>query len=72
MAKYEEYIMENLRQRRGLEADDDSQDNRIENMSKARIIKEYLSWEGLIGYGDMIIDLINDVYGIDLYSYDEE
>jgi hypothetical protein len=66
MGKYPEYIMESLRQRRGLDEDDTSQDERISIMSKQRVLEEVCNWEGLINYGGTIRGWVESIYGIKL------
>lgn len=65
--KYPEYIMKDLRQRRGLEEGDASMDDKLNDMSKNRVFKEVLNWNGLLGNWDIDIKAwIKDIYGIDL------
>ena len=65
--KYPEYIMKYLRQRTGLEEDDTSSDDRLNNMSKNEVFKEVLSWNGLLSNWDIDIKAwIKDIYEIDL------
>ena len=63
--KYPEYIMKKVRQRIGLELNDNSKDEEIEIMSPGEIIDAVLEWEGIIGYTEFIVDLVFDVYGFD-------
>jgi hypothetical protein len=66
--KFEESIMEDLRQRRGLEEDDDSEDNEIMKMDLEEALDEVASWNGLIGYGNTIKRWVQEIYNIDLDS----
>lgn len=61
--KYSEYIMRNVRERLGLEPDDTSEDDRVEEMSSYEVIDHYLKWEGIIGYTHEIISLVTEVKG---------
>ena len=63
--KYPEYIMKKVRQRIGVEPNDNSKDEEIEIMSPGEIIDAVLEWEGIIGYTEFIVDLVFDVYGFD-------
>jgi hypothetical protein len=63
-----ERIMRDMRERRGLEADDTSQDQEILKMGKVEFLDEWLDWEGLIGYTMSIMDIIHYAFGIDLES----
>lgn len=66
MEKYSDEIMEACRQRRGLEEDDESQDDEIMAMDKSEVLDEVATWEGLLGYGDTIKSWVEDIYGIEL------
>lgn len=62
-------IMEDLRQRRGLEEDDTSEDQEILEMSGYDFFSEWLRWQGIIGYEDSILNAIKVAFGIDLMQY---
>lgn len=61
--------MEDLRQRRGLDEDDTSEDEEILTMSGFEFLDEWLNWNGIIGYTGSIIEAIEMAYGIDLTDY---
>ena len=63
-----ENIMRDMRERRGLDATDTSEDQEILNMSKREFLDEWLDWEGIIGYTTQIMDMIYYAFGIDLES----
>ena len=63
MGGYPEYIMEYLRQRRGLDESETSADADIMSMSPDEAFDEVCNWNGLIGYGSSIRDWISDIYG---------
>lgn len=65
--KYNDSIMEAVRQRMGLEEDDDSQDEKIMSMDKYKVFREYCLWYGLSGnwYSDLL-DTVENIYGIEL------
>lgn len=63
--KYPTYIMKRLRQNLGLEPDDASEDKEIDIMTPGEVVDRVLEWEGIIGYSNLITDLIFDVYGFD-------
>ena len=64
---YNQRIMEALRQRRELDANDISQDTEIMRMAKQDVFNEYCQWEGLLdGYGYDLLNIIEDVYDINL------
>ncbi len=59
--------MEALRQRRGLEPDNVSEDTDIMSMSKQDVFNEYCQWNGLLGgYGYSLLNVIEDIYDINL------
>ena len=62
-------IMEDLRQRRGLEEDDTSEDQEILEMSGYEFLDEWLKWNGIINYTDDIINVIKVAFGIELMDY---
>lgn len=62
MAKYSGYIMKNIRQNIGLDENDTSRDAEIESMSGRDILDKYLTWEGIIGYTDEILDVVIEAF----------
>ena len=68
-----DYIMENLRERRGLDCMDISQDEEILKMDGWEFLDEWLNWQGIIGYTSDIIEVVGLAFGIDLteYPFDE-
>ena len=64
--KYPEYILHYVRANMGYNPDDKRADKEIEHMSKAEVFRQYLEWEGIIGYTGTILGLIEDIYGIQL------
>jgi len=63
---YPEWILKNIRQNLGLEPDDTSQDDEINAMSKQEVFERYLTWQGIIGYSDRIISVIETIYNVEL------
>lgn len=70
--KYSEDIMTQLRQRRGLEKYDISEDEEINNMSKEKVFSDLFGWNGLRGWDYTIKNWIKEVYGIKLDDESEE
>lgn len=68
-----EDIMEIMRQRKFLEEDDTSEDEDILSMSGYDFLHDWLEWEGIIGYTNEILEIIEMAYGIDLceWPFDE-
>lgn len=63
---YPEYILRMLRQRRGLEANDTSDDDYLNRMPPNQAFAMVCNWEGLVGYAPVIQGWVKDIYGIDL------
>lgn len=64
--EYSTYVMRCVRQNLGLEADDESEDNEIYEMSKSEILNSVCTWNNLINYGDTIKSWVRQVYGVKL------
>lgn len=64
--KYPEYIMMCVRQNLGLDEIDVSRDMEIYSMSRKEIFNAVCTWNGLIGYGNTIVDWVKDIYQISL------
>lgn len=62
------HIMEIMRQRRYLDEYDESEDEEILKMSGTEFLEEWLGWEGIYGYTDAILEIIEIAFGIDLES----
>ena len=54
--------MKNIRQNIGLDENDTSRDAEIESMSGRDILDKYLTWEGIIGYTDEILDVVIEAF----------
>ncbi len=66
---YSKEVMEALRQRRGLEPGDASEDTDIMSMAKQDVFNEYCQWEGLLGgYGYSLLNVVEDIYAINCNS----
>lgn len=63
-----EHIMEIMRKRRYLDEYDESEDEEILKMSGTEFLEEWLRWEGIYGYTDAILEIIEIAFGIDLES----
>ena len=64
---YNKKVMEALRQCRGLEPGDTSQDGDIMSMAKQDIFNEYCQWNGLLGgYGYLLLNVVENIYDINL------
>ena len=64
--KYPEHILQKLRQRKSLEENDKSLDEKFNNYTPSQAFREVLCWEGLIGWDETIKHWIEDIYGIDI------
>lgn len=64
---YNREVMEALRQRRGLEPDDASEDTDIMSMAKQDVFNEYCIWNGSLGgYGYSLLNVVENIYDINL------
>lgn len=63
---YPEEILQVLRERNGLDEDDDSRDEEWNTLSPNEVFEECLEWEGIIGYSYTILELISNIFHIDL------
>ena len=64
-----EHIMEIMRQRRYLDEYDESEDEEILAMSGVDFLHNWLEWEGIIGYTNELLQVIEMAFGIDLESW---
>ena len=64
--QYPEYIMQKIRQYRGLGEFNTSQDGILQAMSHDEAFAAVLNWEGIIGYEYQIKDWIQYIYGVTL------
>lgn len=62
--KYPEYIYRCLRQREGLDEYDDSRDDEFDTWDYATVLNEVATWNGLIDYGNIIIEWVDAAYNI--------
>lgn len=64
-----EDVMEIMRQRRGLDEYDESEDQEILKMDGIDFLDEWLGWEGIYGYTYKILEIIEMAFGVDLESW---
>ena len=64
--KYDEFIMRNIRERMCLEPFDKSKDAEIMKLTKRQAFKEWLEWEGLVGFSDYILEAVEEIFGVDI------
>lgn len=53
-------VMQAVRQHRGLDENDTSQDEQIRTLPVWEILDHYLRWEGIIGYTEIIRAIVED------------
>lgn len=63
---YSNTVMGYVRQNLDLEADDDSKDMEIAQMSRNEVFDRVLEWNGFIRYGSTIRSWVEGVYGVNL------
>ena len=67
---YSEQVMKRVRQSLGYEIDDTSHDEEIAVMSRDGLFNRCLEWEGIMGYGYIIRDFVEDIYKVKLTDND--
>ena len=69
---YPEHIINRLKDREDMEYEDKSKDEYFQNLPPIIVLRELLAWEGICGYTNMILELIKDIYKVQLkQDYDE-
>lgn len=63
---YPEYILRKLRQRADLDSDNDSMDDRFNELSPSEAFAEVCAWEGLRGWDETVKGWIESIYGFDI------
>lgn len=63
---FPERIVKVVRQTMGLDADDYTRDREIACMSHREVFDAWLTWDGIIGYTEVILDTIEEIYKITL------
>lgn len=67
MRKYNDTVMEALRERIGVDGDDASCDEEIMKMDKHAVFQEYCLWNGLTGDDcDILLSVVENIYGLAL------
>ena len=67
MKKYNDDVMNALRQTNNLEKDDTSMDKEIMSMSKEEAFNQYCTWNGLVGgWSDYLLDAVESIYDVKL------
>lgn len=69
--EYPEHILKILRQRRGLDENDKTEDKDLNMLSQNEVFSEVCEWDGLCGYAYKIKIWIDDIYKIDIESITE-
>ena len=69
---YPEHIINRLKDKKDMEYEDKSKDEYFQNLPPIIVLKELLELEGICGYTNMILELIKDIYKVQLkQDYDE-
>lgn len=63
---YPEKVLTILRERNGLDEDDDSRDEEWNTLTPNEVFEECLEWEGICGYATTILTFISDIFHVDL------
>ena len=54
-------VLDSIRMNLGLEANDNSKDAKIEQMSADELFERYMAWHGIIGFESAILQAVNDI-----------
>ena len=63
---YPEYIMRSVRERLGTAPNSTLMDAEIAAMDKVEVMRQWLEWEGICGYTSLLVDLVQDIFGVEL------
>ena len=63
---YPQYIMQSVRINLGLKGIDKSKDKIIMKMEKREVFERYLQWNNLIGWGNSILDAVENIFDVQL------
>lgn len=63
---YPDYIMRGVRERLGVTPNDTSMDAEIAAMDKVEVMRQWLEWEGICGYTSLVVELVQDIFGVEL------
>ena len=63
---YPDYIMRSIRERLGVTPNDTSMDAEIAAMDKVEVMRQWLEWEGICGYTSLVVELVQDIFGVEL------
>lgn len=70
MVAYPENVLKLLRESEGLDQTDTSRDGEFNELYELIVFRKILDWKGLVGLWDeFILDLIKDVWGVDLITH---
>lgn len=63
---YNEAVLKSLRSIEDMDINDTSRDEEFQNMDPREVLDIILSYEGIIGYTSWILELIKNIYNIQL------
>lgn len=70
MVAYPENVLKLLRESEGLDQTDTSLDGEFNELYELIVFRKILDWKGLVGpWDEFILDLIKDVWGVDLITH---
>lgn len=70
MVAYPENVLKLLRESEGLDQTDTSRDGEFNELYELIVFRKILDWKGLVGpWDEFILDLIKDVWGVDLITH---
>lgn len=63
---YNEAVLKSLRSIEDMDINDTSRDEEFQNMDPRQVLDTILSYEGIIGYTSWILELIRNIYNVQL------
>lgn len=68
--KYPQYIYESVRDHWAIGRENTECDSEIDQLSKSEVLDIYLKVNNGVSYSSVIIDVVKDIYGVDLNNYE--
>lgn len=67
LSKIPDYILDDARRNVPMMGDkEEFTDEELQNKTKAEIFEHYLQWQGIIGFGDDILHVVEDLFEVNL------
>lgn len=59
-------VIEDVRRNLGLKPEDQSEDERIAQMTRREVFRRHLAWNGIFGYEGKILNAVSEIYQVEL------